>query len=278
MRFWLSALAALFLCAGAQAQDIPASAAPSYPVIHPTVSNSGCAQGHYIPWVDQNTCETADEKFVTSTDPSALLTIQIGGSPTVGDAILLYFTFGSGPCASYCVTGYNVQPGDTLASIIQGIANAIMADSRFYNNVAGAQGQVLGTSNYGPGLAMDFDSRVPMQVQGQIIHDGGGVGWGYAGIETLSIPAACATACTAALDVNPTIVYGRITGAPMAPGSQIFAMIVQGPTAANWAGFGAQYGQIVLILDDPNPAAPKAHWVFSAANPTQFFCGGAACP
>jgi hypothetical protein len=60
------------------------SFAPNFPVIHPTLTQSGCAPTHSILWADNNWCLNSDEIAFTSTDPSALLSFAPTGTPSAG--------------------------------------------------------------------------------------------------------------------------------------------------------------------------------------------------
>lgn len=216
-------------------------AVPNFPVIHPVITNSGCAPNHSILWNDNNWCVYQDETSVVSVDPSALLTFTPTGTPTTGN-LTFTFTFGSGACASPtgCAVVVPVTTGQSLTTVAANIVANIKATANLYNNVAGAQGQILAASSSAAAISLDFNSTVAMKVT---FSDS-------ASAITSNLPSACSTACNAALDTNPQFTFARNTGVAPVAGSQVGGFTWGGTTSGSPATVAVNYGSIsVKVLN-----------------------------
>lgn len=155
---------------------LPGSYAPNTPLIHPGSGNNQCARGHYLWFVDQNLCSTADTWEIVSNDPSALAVFALGGTITSGDVFTMHFLYGGNDVT---VT-YTVTSGDaagTLAGLATKLTCAIAANTTLYNSGAGCAGGIVPTTSggytggkpigyvviYGNGFAFDHNAAVPMK-------------------------------------------------------------------------------------------------------------------
>lgn len=235
------------------------SVSPNFPVIHPTLTNSGCAPAHSLLWNDNDWCVSADALFFTSTDPSALLQFIPTGSPTNGATVTLNFKFGVGSCISSgagCTASTVVTNGETLAQVIAALVAAIQANSSLYNNVFGAQGQILAVSSSGTTLSMDFNSNVAMKVT---FTDS-------ASTITSNLPGACSTACTAALDTNPLFAFNRVPGAAPVANSQLFNIESISSNSVAPTTASQDYGQIVSRVLNSTVSSISSRWEILTPN------------
>jgi|SRR5882724_5012640 len=239
-----------------------ATVAPTVPVAHPSSGNLVCSQGHFLAWMDQNICSSADNWILNSTDPSALMQLTMGGTISNGDIVTLTFTF-AGPCSGGCAvnTGALNSGTDTTTTIASKLAAAIQANSNIYNNVAGVQGQVLYVTSSANVLNFDYDSRTGMKLVASV-----------AGIatETVTFPAnsSCGTACNVGWDVNPTDIRGRLPGGGIAPianlglgiASQLYGLVVQSSDSATPNAYSVQYGTLANFVQNSTHGAVQSRW------------------
>jgi hypothetical protein len=248
--------------AGTLSATQAATVAPTLPLVHPSSGNLLCSQGHFLAWMDQNICSSADNWILNSTDPSALMQLTMGGTISNGDIVTLTFTF-AGPCAGGCAvnTGALNSGTDTTTTIASKLAAAIQANSNIYNNVAGVQGQVLYVTSIANALYFDYDSRTGMKLVASV-----------AGIatETVTFPAnsSCGTACLTGWDVNPTDIRGRLPGGGVAPianlglgiASQLYGLVVQSSDSATPNSFSVQYGTLANFVQNSTHGAVQSRW------------------
>jgi len=247
--------------------------APNYPVIHPTLTNSGAAPAHSLLWNDNNWILSLDEIAMNSTDPSALLSFTPTGTPTNTATVTLTFKFGSGACISSgagCTATTTVTSGESLTNVIAALVTAIKGNANLYNNVAGAQGQILAVSSAGTTLSLDFNSNVAMTVA---FTDS-------ASTITSNLPVACATACSAALDTNPQFAISRSSGAAPVAGSTLGTISFNGTQSTSPTSIGTTYGQILTRVLNSTSGSILGQLGFTAGNSNAadgFFLGNGIC-
>lgn len=207
----------------------------NYPIIHPVITNSGAAGAHSLLWNDNNWTLSNDEISMNSSDPSALLSFTPTGTPGNGTSTLT-FTFGSGACAGGCTASTTTTNAQSLATVVANLVTAIKANANLYNNVAGSQGQILAVSSASTTLSLDFNSNVGMMVT---FSD-------TASAITSHLPVSCATACNAALDVNPQFTFGRASGAAPVAGSQVGSIEWGGTSSGAPTTINTVYGQLAI--------------------------------
>lgn len=125
----------------------------------------GCSTtlpGHFVGFIDQNTCYLKTVDQYVSNDASILATVILGGTvnSTGGAGERITFTFGSGTCAAGCNVDYTNVGGDTTATIAATLSNLIKADARLYNGAATSyltQGQVIWSTPAGGPHEIDLD-------------------------------------------------------------------------------------------------------------------------
>lgn len=252
---------------------------PSHPIIHPSSGNligSGCnpAEAHSLWWIDQNLCSLSDSWNWTSSDPSAIFQIVLGGSVTVGDRINLVWTYGAGVCSAGCTIGYTAVTGDTLTKMAQGLACAIAQSSLF--NLSGsscAAGAVVytttGVGGYLPStaivgyipkpgnstLAVDFNSTIPLKVTATVTGSA---------TETVTFTNTnCSVACSNAWDVNPSLIVARNPGIAPPANSQIWSLISAGTTTTSPTSVSATYGIISNIVVNSTPGSFVSRWAIT---------------
>ena len=213
--------------------------APSNPVRHPsTAATAACSIGHFLPWVDQNFCLSGDFLSLNSTSPDGLAILTLGGAdPTTGSGtVRLTFTFGAGACVAGCNADFAQTAGMTLQTVANGLVAAVQANANLYNDVAGAQGEILQLNSLGGSVNINFDMRVNLQITRTV---------GGTSSVTVTIPATCATVCDKAFDVNPIIQIGRlVSGTAPAAGSQIGAIFWQSNSSVSLTAFDTNYAVI----------------------------------
>lgn len=207
--------------------------APSFPIVQP---QGGCAQGHFLGWLDQNWCLAANGFSIISVDPSSLLIITSGGTVAAGHTVTLNVIYGGNTYPS----SYTTVAGDTPTKVASGLVAAIIANANVYTAPAGGlPGPILFITNsldggitFTPTISLDFDSRVNVKLS-----------WSSTGAETLSYDAACGTTgCPVVLDNAPVIACGRLVGtAAPPPGSVICAFQMVGAQSSNPNVLSVQY-------------------------------------
>lgn len=256
--------------------------APTQAVVDPSSGNllgSGCITGqeHSLWWVDQNVCGNFNVFQQISSDPSAVFTLALTGSVTIGDAISLTITMGSGSCsgAGCTVTTGAAVGGDTLVTMGQKLACAIANNSSLFHlngqtctggvvtNLGPAGGYANGNPiGYvvvnGAGIALDFNSTISMKVTSSV---------SGAATEIVTIGNTnCGTRCSYALDNNPALIFGRASGAAPQPGSTIFAAVGTGASTACPTTRCVNYGDISFWVEDSTSGALKASWLLQGPN------------
>lgn len=228
---------------GAITGFLPLAAAPVFPLVHPSSTNLACAQGHFLAWMDENLCSTADTFVGNSSDPSALLQFTPSGTVTGSRLQTLTFIFGSGICATSnpaCAATYTTaSSGDTLSTVTTALVASILANPNLYNNVSLSQGQVQTATKFQTSsISIDFNANVPMKVTAT---DAGST-------ISYNLPGACATVCSNSLDVNWTDVRGRNSGGAPSPNSEIYGLVVQGTNSTSPATYASQYGVFAVTV------------------------------
>lgn len=243
--------------------------APSIPVIHPSSGNdvgAGCATNHQLWWVDQNFCSTADVFTLTSSDPSALNRITVTGTPANGTlTVTLKF---SAQTFNIPVTVTNVMTTTQVAAAIVTAIHA--AGTSVYNNVAGAQGQILYITSGANVVSYDANSAL---VSTTIAYTAGTTALTLtfqAGENTTSHDYALATAW----DNNPVRNDGRIVcgvlasngttctsgGVAPASGSQLTAWNSSSSTSTDPNHVSQTYGTIVNNVVNSTSGAIAGRW------------------
>lgn len=264
--------------------------APSHPVLHPSSGNiqgAGCitAEAHSLWWVDQNLCSTANVWQILSSDPSAVFTLTLSGTVTVGDAISLTITMGSGPCSgSGCTVTTGAATGlDTLQSLAVKLTCAIANNASLYNlngsfcsggvvantiaNGGYASGHPLGyvvvITN---GVAWDFNSNIALKVVASV---------SGAATETVTIGNTnCGTRCSYTLDNNPAIQMVRRSGAAPQAGSTLAAIYSIGATSDCPTTECVNYGSITNWVGNSTSGALKSAWLLQTLGTNGAASGG----
>lgn len=240
-----------FITANGLAQ---AAIAPFYDVINPSSGNaqgSGSPTRHQLVWSDANPIFWADILKLTSTDPSAIALITIGGTATAGDVVQLNFKWGSHNVG----VSYTVQSGDTTTSIAAGLVAAIKASASLYNPVSATNTGGGGYANSVPigyatnvanVIAFDFNAGIGLSMTKAVTG---------AATETVTLPATDPTPLPAALDNNPAIELGRNPGFAPATNSVLGVIQFGGSQSASPTQLTVQYGSIsVQILSSTSGA------------------------
>lgn len=172
---------------------------PNLPLAHPSSGNAvggGCVTAHQAWWVDQNMCATGDQWQWVSNDPSALGVLTFAGTPVTGHVYTINFIYNS---TTVPVT-YTAQAGDTIGSVIAGVACAVANNATLFNLnggtcaggvVTAAAGSFFGgyggshqigyvVINGANQVSFDYNSAVNMQMSYSVT--GGGT-------ETVTFPA-----------------------------------------------------------------------------------------
>lgn len=237
--------------------SVISASAPNFPVVHPSSGNLACAQGHFLSWIDQNICSTADSWVLNSSDPSALFQATIGGTITNGDTVNLKFEFGAGACIAGvgCTVTANVVGADTTTTIAAKLVTAIKANATLFTASVGgyASGaQIAYVTNTANVLALDFNSLVSMKVTSTVTG---------AATETLTIAnTSCGTVCSNPLDNNPLLSMARNSGAAPAPNSQLFNIQAVGTNSAFPTTVVTTYGILLAQVVNSTVGLISGRW------------------
>jgi hypothetical protein len=223
----------------AQAQNLTAADAPGHPIVEPSSGNLTCAQGHYLPWLDQNWCLRLNQINIISKDPSALLNVTVGGTMGAGHTVTLNFIVNG---TTRAVT-YVTQSGDNAQAVATGLVAAIKANGNLYSSAnGGLPGPITYVTNTDNGLSatvsLDYDSRQTVALS-----------WSSTGSETLTYASACSTSCPKQWDNNPSITCGRMPDGGMAP--------PQNSVICNWMTVGSQSSNPSVINVQYENQAPQ---------------------
>lgn len=244
--------------------------APSTPVIHPSSGNAQCTPGHFIWWLDQNLCTTADIFNWVSSDPSAIFSATIGGSITNGDTVNLKFEFGAGACiaGTGCTVTASVTGASTATTIAAALVAAIQANAALFTQPNGGYGsgaQIGFVTSAAGQVALDFNSNVPMKVTASITG---------AATETVTIATAnCGTVCAAVLDNNPVLETGRNSGAAPQAGSVIYAEQHSGANSTHPTSAATTYAGVNVYVNNSTTGSLAGSWCWYTVTAS----GGLAC-
>lgn len=151
-----------------------AAIAPQIPVIAPSsvgapsATGSGCNPTattgpvlHHLLYTDQNWCTLFNLWSMSSIEPSALMSLTVGGSVTPGDVITVSFFSLRNITVTSSVT-YTTQGGDTPTTIALALSNAIQANATLFTQPSGGYqaGAVFAyVIPVGPTIFADFSAQ-----------------------------------------------------------------------------------------------------------------------
>jgi len=224
--------------------------APNVPQPHPASGNLVCPSGfgggigqpnHVLTWSDQTFCYTGDFMLWESFDPSAYNTITVTGTAATG-TLTVTFIFNA--------TTYNIPVAVTMGQTTTQVAAAIVAaieaaGSAVYNNVAGAQGQIL----YATNVANQVDYNQNSTVATTIAYTAGATALTLTFAPGQSTPATNYTLATF-LDGNPGLMLSRNSGAAPAAGSNLGAIAFEGTGSATPADVSVIYGTVLAQAEN----------------------------
>lgn len=233
---------------------------PAISVIHPSSGNlvgTGCATSHQAWWADQNVCGTGDAWLLTSSDPSGVNTITVTGSASAGTlTVTLKF---SAQTFNVPVTVTNSESTTNIAAAIVTAVQA--AGATVYNNVAGAQGQVLYITSGSNLVTYNQNSLVAMTIS----YTPGTTGLTLTFGVGQSTPSTDYTVTTT-LDGNPGLFLQRNTGVAPSAGSNLGAIAFNGTTSSVPAGLTATYASIVAQAQDSTTGALSGRLLITTPN------------
>lgn len=235
-----------------------------YPVVHPSSGNiqgSGFAVAHQLVYTDANVNFTADAINLQSSDPSALVSVELGGSTWAGDVVTLHFIF----AAQNIAVSYTVQSGNQLSDVATALAAAIMANASLFVPVSptntlggGLPGQILYVVAVGNFIHFDYNVAVPMTMTASVT--GPGL------TETVTLPNGGSPLPTA-LDANPVFALCRNAGVAPAASSNIGQYGFFSTSSAAPSTISVQYGSVTCDILNSTSGSLAARVGILTCNP-----------
>lgn len=245
--------------------------APFYPVIQPSSGNlqgSGTPTIHGLVWSDSNPVFWADLMELNSTDPSAIATITVTGSPTTG-TLSLQFQYGS----NTITISVGVTTGQTTTQVAAAIVAAIQANTTLFSPASSTRlggggydlgcqiGYITNTANV---VAYDYDMRNSTQIAYTAGTTALTLTFG-AGQSTTSTNYALPTAW----DNNPVYSVSRfVTGYAPPANSIIFGLEVASNDSSSLTARNVIYGTLEHQVISSTHGALSSRWGLVTTNTT----------